>query len=456
MSLVRRMFRQDRTPDQSVHIADGWSGRLWRASSLAGTTAASLWHAMLGSLRGLPGRAAGADPALPPTARTAPDALAGNAPNDVFTPTRPRAGSRILVGRKVELARMVDAIIDDAKHVVLYSERGRGKTSLANLAIDELRRRGAVVARHSCEADSDFDSLIRGLMRDLPQSLLPADSIARYGEGCEGVLPNRALHPADVAAILDRLECSFLVCAVDEFDRATDPAVRCQVADTIKLVADRGIKLHFIIVAVAATLADILGQHPSIQRNISAIHLPLLRDEEVAAMLAKGGQQAGLVFPPQATELVVWVSRGMPYMAQLLGLRIAQATRRRGGDEVEAADLEAAVQALLAEAGPGVLAIYAALAESVLDEDMPSVLRRIATAEQDELGWMAVRLAGADVILGGCRVSDSAWSLLLASGVIGQPAGVAGRAYFQDRAIIYHVQLLAARDQLAERFAPAL
>ena len=71
-------------------------------------------------------------------------------PNEVFTPTRPRAGRKTLVGRQVELGRILDGLLDDNAHVVLYSERGRGKTSLSNLTMEQLRRRGVIVARCAC------------------------------------------------------------------------------------------------------------------------------------------------------------------------------------------------------------------------------------------------------------------------------------------------------------------
>src|SRR5229473_2109553 len=79
---------------------------------------------------------------------------------------------RRLLGRAPELRRILQALQEDRAHVVLYSERGRGKTSLANLVVESLRRSGSIVARHTCEAGTSFDSLMRGLMHDLPPSLL--------------------------------------------------------------------------------------------------------------------------------------------------------------------------------------------------------------------------------------------------------------------------------------------
>ena len=391
---------------------------------------------------------------------------AAASPNEVFTPTRPRAGRRTLVGRQLELQRILDGILDDTAHVVLYSERGRGKTSLSNLAIEQLRRRGAVVARCACEAETTFDTMIRALARDLPRSLLaqgdvggdPAGGSASDEQGCEAVLPPRGVRPADVAAIPAALNCDIAVFVVDEFDRVTDLETRTRLADTIKLLSDRGLRLYFMVVGVSDTLEQIIGQHPSIQRNIVGVHLPLLRDDEIGDMLTKGGQQAGIAFNPQATGVVQAVARGMPYMAQLLGLRIAQSALRHAdedeasgtGAQVHDSDVLTAVQRLLDETSSTVLSTHAALSA---EPRLALMLLRLAGAEQDQWGRMVVAKSADGVSVGGVRLAQPHWQRLLDAGVLVQPDGEAGAAQFRDRPLVYHVLLLAARKVLRTRMA---
>ncbi len=376
-------------------------------------------------------------------------------PNDVFTPTRPRAGRRALVGRQAELQRILDGILDDTAHVVLYSERGRGKTSLSNLTIEQLRRRGVIVARCACEAETTFDTMMRALARDLPRSLLAQGDPDGDDQGCEAVLPRRAIRPADVAAIPAALSCDLAVFVVDEFDRVTDLETRTRLADTIKLLSDRGLRLYFMVVGVSDTLEQIIGQHPSIQRNIVGVHLPLLRDDEIADMLTKGGRQAGIAFNPQATGVVQGVARGMPYMAQLLGLRIAQsALRHAEDDDAQATDTDVlgAVQRLIDEASSTVLTTYATLNT---EPRLGVMLLRLAGAEQDQWGRMTVTRIADDVSAGGIRLTVPHWQRLLDAGVVAQPEGEAGPAQFRDRPLIYHVLLLAARRALRARMAGA-
>ena len=367
-------------------------------------------------------------------------------PNAVFTPTRPRAGRRNLVGRQQELDRILDAILLDAGHVVLYSERGRGKTSLANMSVEALRRRGAIVGRFVCEAQTGFDTLFRGLVRDLPNSLLASHD--GEGEGCAAVLPPQPLRPGDVASIPAQLTCPRLVFVIDEFDRVQDGETRTRLADTIKLLSDRGVPLSLIIVGVSATLEQIIGQHPSIERNIMPIHLPLLADSDIGDMLRKGGAQAGLQFSDTAVSIVTGVARGMPYMAQLMGLRMAQAAAQRSDDTVLDGDVLQAAQILLRDTSPSVVSAYTALTKRDGDHAMRGALERIANAEQDCWGRMAVAVDGDAIRVGGKRVPAPVWQHLMKAGVLGSPDGDSGLVQFQQRPLMYYVQLLAARDRL--------
>ena len=316
----------------------------------------------------------------------APRETALLAPGEAFTPTRPKPGRRQAVGRQAELARILQALLEERAHVVLYSERGRGKTSLSNLVVEALRQAGTVVARHTCEAGSDFGGIVRGLARDLPASLLASPAVPDLGEGCEAALPRGEVRPHDVVSLLPRLACRSLVCLVDEFDRIEDDATRTRLADTIKQLSDRGVALLFLLVGVSENLEQILGQHPSIQRNLVAVPLPLLGDDEVAGLVATAGARAGFHFPAEAVARVTELARGMPYMAQLLGLRLAQAAYDRGEAAIREEDFDAALARLIEDAPPRARALYASLTAHGHDVEMAAALHWLATARQDRWG----------------------------------------------------------------------
>ena len=368
-------------------------------------------------------------------------------PGEAFTPTRPKPGRRQIVGRERELERILQALQEEQAHVVLYTERGRGKTSLANLAIETLRHSGVIVARHTCEAGSNFDGIIRGLLRDLPRSLLATPANDPGEVGCEAAMPSRDLRPRDVASVMDRLTCRALVCVVDEFDRVQDKDTRTRLADTIKQISDQAVPLLFMVVGVSENLEQILGQHPSIQRNLVAVQLPLLSDAEVATIIETGAQLAGFTVVPPVAQHVAVLARGSPYMAQFIGLRLVQSGRQRGDADVTETDLYNAVARLLAEASPHTLALHASLTSGGNDAEMVRALLALATAAQDVWGRFSVLPSFRDgVAVGQNHIRAESWARILDYGILRAVPERFGLYTFVDRTLMHHIILLAAHE----------
>jgi hypothetical protein len=105
---------------------------------------------------------------------------------------------------------------------------------------------------------------------------------------------------------------------LDEFDRCEDGAFRRDVAELIKNLSDRLGRVQLVLAGVAADLTELVAHIPSIRRNILALRVPKMTDEEILQIVGKGEQEIGLRFEPGANELIVAVSRGSPYVANLL------------------------------------------------------------------------------------------------------------------------------------------
>jgi len=333
----------------------------------------------------MPSRTAAARPAgaLPMDMAAQPPSQQ-HALREVFTPTRPQRSSRRVSGRQTELLRIFRAIALDRAHVVLYGERGRGKTSLVNLVASAARSSGYMVGRYTCSFDSRFDDIVRGLVRDLPKSMLAAPVVQDDElEGCEAALPRGRIQPRDIAALPGRLAGRHVVLIADEFDRVEDSATRTWFADAIKQASDRGAAISLIIVGVSDSLEELVGRHPSIQRNILGLALPLLSDAEIDEILVQGGRDAGIEFLPRVREAVIDVARGVPYVAQLLGLHAGTEAIARASSQVEAQDLLAAFRRAVDEADPRVAAIYQGITHGERDRGMLDSLRAIAGGEQD-------------------------------------------------------------------------
>jgi hypothetical protein len=130
---------------------------------------------------------------------------------------------------------------------------------------------------------------------------------------------------------------------VDEFDRSGVGNFREKIADLIKNLSDRATRAQLVIAGVGTNLAELIEHIPSIQRNIIGLQIPLMSDEEVRQLLHIAHAQTGLTFDEEASQLIVEVSRGWPYVASLLAHHAALAAVRK---KLLVVDLEDAKEAI--------------------------------------------------------------------------------------------------------------
>ncbi len=368
--------------------------------------------------------------------------------HEAFTPTQPCHGHAALVGRQREIETIHQGLTEDKAHIVLYADRGWGKTSLANIVVENLRSKGLVVARTQAEAGSTFDTVARGLVRTLPISLLTTPVRFDTTEGCEAALPATAAGPDDVVTLMSRLRLDSLICVVDEFDRVTDPQSRTMLADTIKQLSDRRIPLLFMIIGVSGSLEQLLGQHPSIQRNVIGVGLPLLSDDDIGRIIKKGAAEAQLTIPGGLVSSIAATSRGLPYVAHLLGLRTAQAAVRRRAPAIERKDLMTALTRLASETPPRIVGLYEDVTAGEQDRVMVSALKDIANSVQDRWGRMQVVGAGADgVVVGGARVPKSCFLTLVETGVLRSSDGKPNHVSFSERTLLHYILVKTAEQE---------
>jgi hypothetical protein len=173
------------------------------------------------------------------------------------------------------------------------------------------------------------------------------------------LLPPGAFGAEEVTEVLGRLRGSRLVMVIDEFDRAESEALRAEVAETVKNLSDEAVPATLLLVGVAASLDDLLGRQPSLQRAILAVHLTAMGDDDVARLVSGGATAAGFQFEPAAVRGVVRLSRGMPYYAHLLSLYAARAAEREGRRIVRPAEVVAAAAEALDKQEPVVRAGWA-------------------------------------------------------------------------------------------------
>ncbi|MDX6679996.1 MAG: hypothetical protein QOG94_35, partial [Solirubrobacteraceae bacterium] len=189
-----------------------------------------------------------------------------------FTPGTPVGRLDMLAGRMPQLTDIVSAVSMAGQHVGLYGERGVGKTSLANVVAqffdNATRREHYRTVRVNCSTEDTFESLWANVFAELDVVL---DE-------------HRGLSPELVRRQLDALDSPVLI-VLDELDRVEDDGALTALADTIKTLSDHAITSTIVLVGVARSIGELVGEHASIVRALVQIEMPRMSSSELAEIL---------------------------------------------------------------------------------------------------------------------------------------------------------------------------
>ena len=285
-------------------------------------------------------------PALPETGRLS--ALL----RDAFTPTRPKQDTALFSGRFKQMQRIIAAIEEERAHVMIYGERGSGKTSLANVLAGKAEEAGYMVQRFACSSELSFENIFRSFLRRMPATLLPdgIGATSRAGiDNFEQLLPGHC-GVAELVALFERISEKHVLLIIDEYDRVTDEETKARLAELIKNMSDAAVPVTLVIIGVAENVGQLLGKHPSLQRTIVTVPMPLMSRREIDGIIAAGEERSGLGFDPWARQAIIDFAQGLPYHAQLLCLFAARSAARRQSSRVEREDIGYAVQRAAEEA----------------------------------------------------------------------------------------------------------
>lgn len=239
-----------------------------------------------------------------------------------FTPSQPVGDSRMFAGRKDILKRVIRHIEDQRLHIVLYGERGIGKTSLLHMLTQAAHEARYIVVYTSCGANSTFDETFRAASADIPllfhAGFAPTAAEAEGGQSLADLLPADPLSPRKFGDLCAKLTGTRVLIILDEFDRCESGAFRRDVAELIKNLSDRLGRVQLVLAGVAGDLSELVEHIPSIRRNIFAMEISKMPDNEIQQIIDNGERASGLTFDPASSALVIAVAQGSPYIANLL------------------------------------------------------------------------------------------------------------------------------------------
>jgi len=241
---------------------------------------------------------------------------------DAFSPTRPINDIRLFAGREEILQTLIRSIEDLNLHVVLYGERGIGKTSLLHVLTRLARDARYRVSYYSCGEDQNFSDTFRAIAQEIPllydNRFGPAADEAERGGTVADLLPSGNFTVSQLSDAFAHLANTRLLILLDEFDRSPSGAFRRNIAELIKNLSDRSVRVQLVVAGVASNLAELIEHIPSVRRNICGLRVPNMTGDEIAKMIQIGKDISGLEFLPEAVERVTLVANGSPYLASLV------------------------------------------------------------------------------------------------------------------------------------------
>jgi Cdc6-like AAA superfamily ATPase len=304
----------------------------------------------------------------------------------VFTPASPINERGLLAGRVDQVRKILNAISQRGHHVVLYGQRGVGKTSLANVLSDFLRDTGRpfLLSRVNCDGSDTFPSLWRKLFRNLvatksrPGMQSPIDSLPAE------------ISPEDVQRTLANLARGLALVAIfDEFDRIADDTVTTRMADTMKALSDYAVPATILLIGVADSVDQLIRKHHhSVERSLVQIPMPRMSNDEIALVVRNGLAKLTMDIDDDTRDQIVRLSQGLPYITHMLSLYGARAALQDRMKRVTRDHLQTGIRQALDEWQQSAKsALYAATASQQPGTIYKEVLLACAFAEIDELGY---------------------------------------------------------------------
>ena len=292
----------------------------------------------------------------------------------------------LFAGRPEEVLTMLRSTMEKGRHVVLYGEKGVGKTSLSNIFWKRYNAglQSFVVAKVQSNPDDDFSSLwIRAL-----QELKAAGIAKNVGEKLRINDDYQDVTPSELRREFQKINPNLMpVIIIDEYNEVEDEHARRLTANLIKELYDYSAHITIILVGVAENIETLLEDHASVDRALVQVPLNRMSNQELLEIIRKRDSKTALSFDNDSKWTIVALSKGLPYFTQILSKFAAQSCIKNRRLTVQNSDVEAAMTRFIKESGASLKESYLRAIRSNQVNYFPQSLLACALAETDDEGF---------------------------------------------------------------------
>ena len=314
-----------------------------------------------------------------------------------FSPSAPVGSIELFAGRMEEIRQSVSAVSQQGQHVILFGERGVGKTSLAGLVHEfwsELAKDRSSVfpVRYNCDRADTYGTIWANIAQNIGDGFEARGESPPTGQTWETLsteLFDGDASPYNVRRLLDIANKTFVI-VIDEFDQITDEETVGLFASTIKNLSDNLSQSTLILVGVADTVEELIEDHASIDRALVQVLMPRMLENELVEIIRKAYARVGLKSAPNILEHMGRLAQGLPHYAHRFGQEAGTAAVDRGSLIVEKQDTEEAIRKAISHTNETIRSAYQrATTSPQKDAIFEQVLLACALAHGDELGYFA-------------------------------------------------------------------